>query len=70
MLNFPRQPTHAILPCNVGYEMQMRDGSQAMAITDVSLSSPPMHVHRLHRDHHATRIPFGAYPLPLKNVPA
>ena len=50
--------------------MQMRGGSQAMAITDVSLSSPPMHVHRLHRDHHATRIPFGAYPLPLKNVPA
>jgi hypothetical protein len=50
--------------------MQVRGGNQGITITNVSLSSLLMHVHRLHRDHHATRIPFGAYPLPLKGVPS
>ena len=68
--NFPRQLTHAILPRNVGYEMQTRGGSQAMTITGVTLSSPPKHVHHLRRDHHVTHIPLGAYPLPLERVPA
>lgn len=50
-------------PRDVGYDMQVRDGHQTVTITNVSLSSPPAYVHRLRRDHHATRIPFGAYPL-------
>lgn len=50
--------------------MQSRGGNQAVTITNVSLSSLLTHVHRLRRDHHATRIPFGAYPLLLKEVPA
>jgi hypothetical protein len=50
--------------------MQVRGGNQAITITNVSLSSPLTHVHRLRRDHHATRIPFGAYPLLLGEVPA
>lgn len=50
--------------------MQVSGGNQAVTITNVSLSSPLTHVRRLHRDHHATRIPFGAYPLLLEEVPA
>ena len=50
--------------------MQVRRESQAVAITDVSLSSPLTHVHRPRRDHHATRIPFCGYPLLSEEVPA
>jgi hypothetical protein len=57
-------------PRDVGYDMQVRGGNQAATITNVSLSSPLTHMHRLRRDHHATRIPFGAYPLSLEEVPA
>lgn len=52
-------------PHDVGYDMQVRSGNQAVTITIVSLSSLLASVHRLRRDHH---IPFGAYPLLLKEV--
>jgi hypothetical protein len=57
-------------PRDVGYDIQVRGGHQTVTIINVSLSSPPAHVHRLRRDHHATRIPFGAHPLLLEGVPA
>jgi hypothetical protein len=57
-------------PRDVGYDTQVRGGNQAVTITNVSLSSLLTHVHRLRRDHLATHIPFGAYPLLLEEAPA
>ncbi len=48
--------------------MQVRGGNQDVTITNLSLSFLLMHVHRLRRDHHATRILFGAYPFLLEEV--